>query len=139
MTIQCHEAKRDFDAAKSAGRRTLERVERAIVAEPDHGTALGWGVIALAVLGDAERAKEWAERAMLLDPDNRNLSYNLACSMVRLRDTDAALKLLERSFNDAQAHNLNWYKIDTTLDPLRDDPRFEAMLAQAEARLATSA
>jgi hypothetical protein len=42
-------------------------------------------------------------------------------------------------FKDAQAHNLNWYKIDTTLDPLRDDPRFEAMLAQAEARLAASA
>jgi adenylate cyclase len=48
MSIQCYEAKSDLDGAKAAARRTLERVEKIIVAEPDHGIALGFGVVALA-------------------------------------------------------------------------------------------
>ena len=139
MSIQCFEAKGDLEGAKAAARRTLQRVEKVIVVEPDHGTALGFGVVALAALGDAERAKEWAERAMLLDPDNLNLSYNLGCSMIGLNELDDAIRLLEPVFRAAQPQNLNWFRVDTTLDPLRRDPRFEAMLAQAEARLAASA
>ena len=33
---------------------------------------------------------------------------------------------------------LQHVKIDPDLDPLRDDPRFQAMIAAAEARLATA-
>jgi tetratricopeptide (TPR) repeat protein len=74
MAIQCYEAAGDIDGAKSAARRCLERVEKAIVAEPDHGLALGWGVSALVALNEVDRAKEWTARARLLDPDNRNLN-----------------------------------------------------------------
>ena len=84
MAIQCYEAVGDVDGAKSAARRCLERVEKAIVAEPDHGLAIGWGVSALVALKEVDRAKEWTARAMLLDPDNMNLNYNLACNMVSL-------------------------------------------------------
>jgi len=38
----------------------------------------------------------------------------------------------------AQTQSLNWWKIDSDLDPLRGDPRFEAMIEGAEARLAKS-
>ena len=37
---------------------------------------------ALVTLGDAERARERTERAMLLDPENFNLLYNLGCNGV---------------------------------------------------------
>jgi adenylate cyclase len=139
MSVQCHEGKGDLAAARDAARRTLERVERVIVAEPDHGTALSFGVVALAALGEAERASEWAERAMLLDPDNLNLSYNLGCSMVRLGDFDAAIKLLAPVVAAAQTQNLVWFRADTSLDPIRDDPRFKDLIGEAELRLARSA
>ncbi len=138
MSISCHEALGDKEAAMRAARRTLERVEKVIVAEPDHGVALGFGVMSLAILRDADRAKEWANRAMLLDPENYNLMYNLACGMVKLGEIDEALKLLEPVFRDAQVQSLNWWKIDSDLDPIRNHPRFQAMLAKAESRLAAT-
>jgi adenylate cyclase len=136
MAIQCYEAVGDLEGAKSAARRELERVEKLIVAEPDHGLAIGWGVSALVALGEHERAREWTERAMLLDPDNINLLYNLACNMVSLRDFDMAIKLLSQVIPNAQRPNLTWFESDTSLDPIRDDARFKALVAQAEARLA---
>jgi adenylate cyclase len=100
---------------------------------------MGFAVGSLAALGEAERAKEWAERALLLDPDNINLRYNFACSLITdLHDYDAALDLLAPRFETMSIEVLNWVKTDPDLDPVRDHPRFKAMLAGAEARLAQS-
>jgi len=139
MAIQCHEALGDVEGAKSAARRALERVEKVIVAEPDHGLAIGWGVVALVALHDAERANEWASRAMLLDPDYTNLMFNLACSMVTLGEMDQAIELLAPILERVQRQNLIWFATDTSLDPIREDPRYQALVAQAEARLAATA
>jgi len=136
MAIQCYEALGDLEGAKSAARRELARVEKIIVAEPDHGLAIGWGVSALVALGEADRAREWTERAMLLDPDNINLLYNLGCNMVSLRDFDMAIRLLAKVIPNGQRQNLVWFETDTSLDAIRDDPRYKALVAEAEARLA---
>jgi len=138
MAIQCYQAAGDIGGMKSAARRCLERVERAIVAEPDHGLAIGRGVSALVALNEVDRAKEWAARATLLDPDNRNLNYNLACNMVKLGEFDMALQLLTPIITSAPRPNLLWYESDTSLDPIRDDPRYRALVAQAQARLAAA-
>jgi adenylate cyclase len=136
ISIQVHEAKGDFAAAKDAARRTLERVEKVIVSEPDHGTALGFGVVALVAMQEVDRAKAWTERALLLDPNNINLRYNIGCGMVGLGEHDLAIELLTPVFHTAKGQNVAWFKTDTTLDPIRDDPRFKALLAATEARLA---
>jgi adenylate cyclase len=136
MAIQCHEAKGDHAAAEDAARRTLERVEKVVVAEPDHGNALGFGVNALATLQERERAKAWTERAMLLDPDNLSLRFNLACGMAGLHETDLAVELLAPVLAVAGEGNLIWIETDTSLDPIRHDPRFQAQFAAAKARLA---
>ena len=138
MAVQCYEALGDDEGMKSAARRGLERVERVIVAEPDHGLAIGWGVTSLAALGEAERAKEWASRAMLIEPDNLNLRYNLACSMVGLGEATIALELLGPVLERAQRQNLLWIARDNSFDPIRDDPRLQALIAAAEARLAAA-
>ena len=138
MAIQCYEALGDEEGEQSAARRALERVEKFIVAEPDHGLAIGWGVSALVALKNVERAKEWTERAMLLEPDNLNLRYNLACGMVSLGEHTLAIDLLEPVLALAQPANLRWFRTDNSLDALRGDARLEALLAQAEARLAAA-
>jgi adenylate cyclase len=139
MLVSSYGALGDKEGARRAARRALERCEKIVAVEPDNGSAMGFAVGSLAALGEAERAKEWAERALLLDPDNINLRYNFACSLITdLHDYDAALDLLAPRFETMSIEVLNWVKTDPDLDPVRDHPRFKAMLAAAEARLAQS-
>ena len=77
---------------------------------------------------------------MLLDPDNLGMRYNLACDLVvNLRDFDGALELLGPVFRNGGAAQLTWLKSDPDIDPLRDDPRFQALVEETEKRLGTPA
>ena len=137
MIVSCYKAVGDAEGATRAARRALERAEKVIAQDPDNGSAMSFAVGALAVLGETERAKEWAERAMLLDPDNMNMKYNFACMLVTdLHDYEGALDLLDPLFDRMRADVMHWVKTDPDLDPVRDHPRFKAMLSAAETRLA---
>jgi adenylate cyclase len=108
-----------------------------VAAEPDNGSAIAHLVNALAVLNEPERAKAWAERAMLLDPENFDMHYNIACAFITsLHDHEAALDLLRPGFERGVAEAINWMKFDPDLDAIRDHPRFVTMMAEAEAKLA---
>ena len=68
ILISCYKALGDQDGARRAAKRALERAEKIATLEPDNGSAMGYAVGALAALGESERAKERAQRALLLDP-----------------------------------------------------------------------
>lgn len=75
--------------------------------------------------------------ARRIDPDNMNMRYNFACTLVtQLRDVDAALSMLGPVFARWNVGFLKHAQVDPDLDAIRDDPRFKAMLAAAEARVA---
>jgi adenylate cyclase len=139
MLVSCYKAIGDQEGALRAARRSLARAERIIAHDPVNGSAMSFAVSALAALGETERAKEWAARATLLDPDNVNMRYNFACMLVLdLHDHDGALDLLDPLFQVAGIDAVKWSKSDVDLDAIRDHPRFKAMVAAAEARLAQS-
>ena len=136
LLVSCYKAVGDDAGARRAAKRALARTEAIVAQEPDNGSAMSYAVGALAALGEAERAKEWAQRALLLDPDNLNLRYNFACTLViDLKDYDAALDLLEPVFAQLKLEAITWAKTDPDLDPIREHPRYKAMVAAAEARL----
>ncbi|MEM8731168.1 MAG: adenylate/guanylate cyclase domain-containing protein [Pseudomonadota bacterium] len=137
MSISGYNHVGDAKSAAAAAHRTLDRVAAVIAVEPDHGNALSFGVIALTTLGEMERADEWIERAMLMDPENSNMQFNIACALANAGQLDRAIDVLELQFLVMQASGLRWSKHDKDLDPLRDHPRFKAMIAAAEARLAS--
>jgi adenylate cyclase len=116
---------------------TLERAERTIAQDPTNCSALAMGASALNVVGDVERARDWVRRALLLDPDNMMVRYNLACSLAcELNDYDQALDALEPFFaNVTSTTILRHLEVDPDLNPIRDDPRFTNMLAAAKKRL----
>jgi adenylate cyclase len=134
MSMQCYDALGDHEGAKASARKAVDRLERSIAREPDNGSIMAFGVGALVVLGEIDRARDWARHAVLIDPDDGNLRYNLACAMARLGDVDLALKYLEAGFELGGAALIPWAKEDSDLDPLRDDPRFQAIMAAAESR-----
>jgi len=137
MLLTCYTAVGNSQAARRVAQITLSRTEKTLAQDPNNGAAMAYGANALAVLGEAERAKDWMSRALLIDPDNMNARYNFACALAtRLKDPDAALELLGPFFETAATGFLNHAKADPDLDPLRDDPRFKAMVAAAELRIA---
>jgi adenylate cyclase len=139
MQMQCHEALGDEAGAQTAAREAVDRLEKALVSEPDNGALLSYGAGALVILGEIDRAKAWGEHALLLDPDDSTLRYNLACGMVRAGETDYALDLLEQSMRTAGRGNLLWAKVDNDLDVVRGHPRFKLIMAETEARVANGA
>jgi adenylate cyclase len=137
MLPTCYLEVGDAERARVAARRAAERCEKAVVLEPDNGSAMAFLVMALAVLGKSERMTEWIERAVLLDPDNINMRYNLACVLIKVaHDNDAGLDMMGFVLERCHADAVNWVHGDADLDPVRDDPRFRAMLAAAKARIA---
>ncbi len=137
MVVSAYKALGDEEGARNAARRVLARTEKLIAQDPNNGSALGFAVTALGILGDASRARDLVGRALLLDPDNMNMRYNLACSLVELGDIDGAFDLLEPLFETLSIELIQWSKTDSDLDGVRDHPRFKSMTARAEARLAS--
>lgn len=136
MLITCYTALGDQAALHRSARRTLERAERAIAKDADNGTTMAGMFSALLTLGETERAKEWARRAMLMDPDNLGMRYNIACDLiVGLRDFDLALEMLRPVFEKGGREQLAWLRSDPDMDSIRGESRFCALLAEAEGRL----
>jgi adenylate cyclase len=137
LLVTCYTALGDRPAALEAARVTLGRCEQVLAQDRNNGAAMGHGSIALAVLGQAERAKEWMNRALLVDPDNVDMRYNFACAFaIHLKDNDGAIEMLRPILAKVARAFVNYAKIDPDLEPVRGDPRFKAMIADAEARLA---
>jgi adenylate cyclase len=137
MLLSCYNGTSDTEQMMRAARMTAERTEKAIARDPSNATVLAAGANALALIGEKQRAKDWIERALLLDPDNIIMRYNLACGLsTRLDDADGAIEVLVPYFEKTlSATHIRHAEVDPDLDPLRERPRFKELLAGAKTRL----
>ena len=136
MLFAYYYSKGDIDSARRIGRKTVEQVEKVLTANPDNGAALAFGAMALATNGEAERAREWVERCLLVDPDNMQMRYNLAWGFNKvLGDQDRAIEMLRPVLANAGANIIRLAANDPNLDNLREDPRFHEMLDAAKRRV----
>jgi adenylate cyclase len=140
MLVACYRWDNDQERVLDAARMLVERAQAALKDDPSNGMALGMIAGGLAIIGEKERAKEWIDRAILLDPENRNMRYNFACVLANeLNDPDAAVDILEPAYAQCTPFLVKVAESDPDFDSLRGNPRFEKMLADARERLGIDA
>jgi TolB-like protein/Tfp pilus assembly protein PilF len=117
------------EEAAASRRRGVQAVERRLEQNPEEARALYMGANGFVGLGDKERGLRWAERALELEPDEPMVLYNIGCVYAMAGELERALECVEKSVKSGLAY-VDWLRQDSNLDPIRDDPRFQALLEQ---------
>ncbi|MDE2091616.1 MAG: tetratricopeptide repeat protein, partial [Gammaproteobacteria bacterium] len=137
MLISCYTAVENSAGAQRAAQLAFKRADAILARDQNNSGVMAYSAYALATLGEGERAKARMSRSLLIDPDNFNMRYNFACALsAQLKDKNAALDMLGAVFATITEAFLPYAKADPDLESLHDDPRYQAMVAAAEARLA---
>jgi adenylate cyclase len=135
MLASCYLALGEQAKVLGAAKRMVSEAQKAVQQDPSNGAALGILAGGYAILGQVDKTREWIDRALLVDPDNLNMRYNFACILAaNLKDKDAALKMLESIISRVGAYQIMIAETDTDLDSIRDDLRFQKMIADAKER-----
>jgi adenylate cyclase len=139
MLISCYTAVGDTAAVHRIAKIAIAQAESILAKDQDNWPAISYGAVAFAALGDAGRAKEWMSRALLIEPNRKEMRFNFACALAsNLHEEAAALDMLDPVMESISAGFLRHLMVDPDLDSLRENPRFKAMAAAAEARLAAA-
>jgi adenylate cyclase len=115
------------DEARRVYRRALEFTTKYLDFHRDDARSYVLGAGALARLGETEQAKEWADRAMSLAPDDDAILYNAGCALAVVGEEDRALDALERAIG-AGLSGGDWVPQDPDWERLREHPRFQALV-----------
>ena len=68
-----------------------------------------------------------AEQLKELSAQRYVSAYSFVVVYLGLGDKEEALRWLEQSYQDRAGNDVGWIRVDSLLDPLRGDPRFEAL------------
>jgi adenylate cyclase len=139
MLVCAHRALGNVTAMHRAAEVASKRADAILARDQNNSGVMAYSAVALGSLGEGERAKARMSRALLIDPDNWDMRYNFVCALSGyLGDKDAALAMLEPLLGTITDPLLRYLKADADFDSLHDDPRYQAMIAAAEARLAAA-
>lgn len=125
-----------MDDAERYGRLGLKRAEEQLRVRPESSRPAQLGACVLARLGEREKAINWIERALSIDPQDINCQYNAACVWAVLGEADKSFDQLEKWSQQAGADSGRWLEHDPDFDRLRDHPRYRAILDAVDSRYA---
>jgi len=86
--------------------------------------------VAKAKMGDKNIAQQVLVELDKVNPDRQGLAYDRALVYLATGNKEEALRWLEQSYADRDGANLSWINVEPILDPLRGEPRFEALVQQ---------
>ena len=135
MLSSCYLAQGERAKLREAAQKMVSEAQRAVQQDPSNGAALGILAGGYALLGEEAKTREWIDRALLVDPDNLNMRYNFACVLALLGDKEECLKMLQSTIPRVGEAQVRIAEADTDFDAIRDDPRFQRLIADAKKRL----
>jgi non-specific serine/threonine protein kinase len=115
------------DDARAARLRGIELAEEHLKLNPDDARAVYMAANGMAALGQPERGRQWADRALAMRPDDAMLLYNVGCIYSLLGCVEEAITALEDAVQKGLTQK-GWYEHDSNLDPLRKYPRFQKLI-----------
>jgi tetratricopeptide (TPR) repeat protein len=118
-----------LEESQPINRESIRRAERILALNPRDTRTLSLGSGALFHDGQLERAIEWAELALEINPNDMSSLINAALLFAQCGRKDRAIELLGHAFGLGWGKR-DWIDNDSDYDPLRGDPRFQAMLAK---------
>jgi TolB-like protein/Flp pilus assembly protein TadD len=116
---QALEMKGDRDAAIAEYQKA-----RALNDDP---AVLGYLARVYGISGNKTETQKILDQLKELSSQRYVSAYSFALAYLGLSDKQEALRWLEKSYQDRAGSDVGWIRVDPLLDPLRDDPRFEAL------------
>ncbi len=114
-------------AAEVAYRRGLAAAEKHLELYPGDTRALYFGANALSQIDERDRAVKWAERAVLLAPEEPQVLYNVACVYALMNEVERSIDCLELSMTRGWGQR-EWMEHDPDLASVREHPRFKKLM-----------
>lgn len=109
--------------------RLLERLPNHLLQNLDDARARMIHAILLAEINKRDEALRECDQALELSPGDPLMLYNCTCCYSRLGESDRAIDTLRQSIA-AGYENFAWLKQDPDMNALRDNPKFQALLAE---------
>jgi adenylate cyclase len=115
------------DEVKEYAQLGVKLTDAHLELNPDDARAWYLSGAALMRLGKVDQAIERARRASAIDPGDAGVLYNVGCIYALAGKHDEAIGYLDRAIGAGYSQR-TWLEHDSALDPLRGDPRFQALL-----------
>jgi TolB-like protein/tetratricopeptide (TPR) repeat protein/class 3 adenylate cyclase len=93
----------------------------------DNPSMLGFLAYAYGVSGNKTEAEKIRDELKSLSSQRYVSEFSFALTYLGLGDKEEALRHLQKSYESRAGETLRFIKVDPLLDPLRGDPRFEAL------------
>jgi serine/threonine-protein kinase len=112
----------------------MKGARESAIAEYQKARALNDDPLVLALLahayglsGNKMEAEKILDQLKKLSQERYVSAYSFALVYLGLGNEQEALRWLEQSYQDRAGADVGWIRVDPLLDPLRGDPRFEAL------------
>ena len=139
LKATAYAAMKDEAKTRANYEEAREKAEAAVRESPEDGPRHALLGLIYAGLGRCDEAKAEGRRAVELLPESKDAFDGPILVMSRARiemmcgDFETALALLDRSLQTPAGITVQELRLDPVWDPLRNDPRFEQMLAKFDA------
>lgn len=127
ISIGVYERLGDRDKMRQAAKDGARTASLYVEQHPENARAWTLGAGAFLELGERDKAMQFMEAALQADPDSGSTRYNGACVYARAGEIEKALDWLELAM---EFQDPDWLDNDSDLDPLRGEPRFQALMAR---------